>query len=531
MVEGKFHLPAEVVLSDSEVAVVDWYKGDKKQFQDLCSVLRPGSEENTKGIQTDEFPTEKDVQRKLNESKVLVCAEKNSGRFLAGFLFFRSPLARSTRPIHSGGFVLVNPSYRGQNLALKVLILMAFIAIDEGYTGLYGRVAMTARSIVPSRRAGAKYYGIIPDSLKVLGRDEWVDDLVCASDLQVFPHYEEIYQVSHTAGLFLSKLWWNEQRKRIHSCRLPPLCRIRKTRFFCAAGMNVHCGKDIIFVSTQKWLDRTSSLVIPPLNMSEERRSQADSSTRIWDAVLHAKGLTPLYVATPNAEQIVQMEAMIRSDAEAGNSFAIDEFTEDGFFNRQLLRTSQDLVVTKEPNGEVLAAAVFGSSAIPRRGSPLGGGYVIVKAEHRNQGIGSSLLDFVCHEMERQGFKGFITDVFPHCGHFLDMALKHGFCVTGSMPKVGYVRGQGLTHSLIVYKNFTSVGIQLPPKLWNICLVKIKTGFVFGSDVQIGSLATAECAHTEIMPSSRVAALFFGIDSFFRVVHSFVFFSTKQIFS
>ena len=191
---GGLSLPAEITISDGEVAVLEWYQ-EKKHFSDVCKILKSGSEENIKGIQTDEFPTEDDVRHKIENSKVVVGVDKNSGLLVGGCLFFRSPLARSTEPTHTGGFVLVNPNYRGKGIAEKLLTLMAFLAIDMGYTGLYGRVSVIAKSIVPSRRAGASYFGIIPNSIKVLDRDEYLDDLVTASDLDAIPSYKEIYQV------------------------------------------------------------------------------------------------------------------------------------------------------------------------------------------------------------------------------------------------------------------------------------------------------------------------------------------------
>ncbi len=191
--KGAFRLPAEVVLSNSNVAVMDWYR--EEHFEHLCRLLKPGPEENNKGIQTQDFATDEDVRQKIRSSTVVVGTDKKTGAVLGGWLFFRSPLARSTRPVHSGGYILVDPKYRGQEFALKLLMFMAMLAVDMGYIGMYGRVAVTARSIVPSRRGGAKFCGIIPNSLKVLDRDEWVDDIVTASDLEMFPQYDGILQV------------------------------------------------------------------------------------------------------------------------------------------------------------------------------------------------------------------------------------------------------------------------------------------------------------------------------------------------
>ncbi len=217
----------------------------------------------------------------------------------------------------------------------------------------------------------------------------------------------------------------------------------------------------------QKWLRKADSMKIPSLRMTEERRVQVNQASKVWPQTLTVRRMkTPLHLETPDADQLTQVEQMIRLDAEEGNGgFAIDEFTDDGFFNRQLLRNSQDIVVTQEPHGEPIAAAVIGQSAICRTVSPVAGGYIIVKKEFRNKQVGFALLDFIMEELERQGYTSFLTDVFPHCGTFLHIIMKKGFSVTGSMPKVGFVKGQGLTHSLLVYKDFRSSGNQMLPKL------------------------------------------------------------------
>ena len=205
-------------------------------------------------------------------------------------------------------------------------------------------------------------------------------------------------------------------------------------------------------------------MTLPALLMSEEKKQELNKSAKVWSETLRVKGReASLYVKTPDAEQFTQLEQLIRREAEEGSGFAIDEFTEDGFFNRFLLRNSQEIVVTENPDGEPIAAAVFGQSAICRSASPMGGGYVLVKKEYRLMGIGNALLHFVLEEMERQGFKGFLTDVFPHCGGFLHILLANGFFITGSLPKVAYVKGHGLTHSLLVYKDFTSLQNQMLP--------------------------------------------------------------------
>ena len=204
--------------------------------------------------------------------------------------------------------------------------------------------------------------------------------------------------------------------------------------------------------------------MIPPLRISNEKRDEWNKKARVWNETLIVNDkMNPLCIETPNASQLIQVEHMIRREAEDGGAFAMDEYTEDGLFNRQLIRKCQEIVITEEPGGDPVAAAIFGQSAICRMMSPLAGGYMLVKKEFRRRGIARALLSFVQEETEKQGFKGFITDVFPHCGPFINILLHSGFYVTGSMPKAAYVKGQGLTHSLILFNDYGRLRNRMLP--------------------------------------------------------------------
>ena len=214
----------------------------------------------------------------------------------------------------------------------------------------------------------------------------------------------------------------------------------------------------------QNWLIKKSTLTIPTLRMNHHKRDELNKGAKVWNETLKLKDdNVPLCVETPNASQLIQLEEMIKLEAEEGGAFAMDEFTDDGFFNRQLLRNSQDIVITERPGGEPVAAAIIGQSGICRMMSPMAGGYILVKKEYRRKGIGNALLSFVTEEAERQGFKGFLADVFPHCNGYINVLLQNGFFVTGSMPKAAFVKGQGLTHSLIVFKDFGCLQNKMLP--------------------------------------------------------------------
>ncbi len=127
------------------------------------------------------------------------------------------------------------------------------------------------------------------------------------------------------------------------------------------------------------------------------------------------------------------------------------------------MRNSEMFVLTTEPGGKPIAAAVYGSSGICRQNNPLAGGYIIVRKDYRKQGIGDSLFTLLEQELEKRGFEGFLTDVFPHCVESLLAMLRRGYHVTGSLPRVAYVKGQGLSHSLVLYKDFRTHQNYLTP--------------------------------------------------------------------
>ena len=45
----------------------------------------------------------------------------------------------------------MNPEHQGQGTGLTLLVMMAIIAANMNICGLYGRVGITARSVVPTR--------------------------------------------------------------------------------------------------------------------------------------------------------------------------------------------------------------------------------------------------------------------------------------------------------------------------------------------------------------------------------------------
>ncbi len=112
------------------------------------------------------------------------------------------------------------------------------------------------------------------------------------------------------------------------------------------------------------------------------------------------------------------------------------------------------LAITTEPGGKPVAAAVYGVSGIARSNNNLAGGYIIVREDYRKQGIGKNLYWMLEKELKLRGFEGFLTDVFPHCAESVVAMVRRGYYMTGSLPKVAYVKGHGICHSLVLYKDF-----------------------------------------------------------------------------
>lgn len=156
------------------------------------------------------------------------------------------------------------------------------------------------------------------------------------------------------------------------------------------------------------------------------------------------------------SSDIVQVERAIHEAACKGNGFCMDELTPEGFFNAKLLWDKNILVAKYPGSGEVLAAVLFGPSALCRSpGTPQVGGYMLLKEKYRNQGMGTALMDYCISLAQFLNYKGILIDVLAMNYKAQCMAIKSGFKIVGTLPNCGYVKGRGLTDSIMFYHNFS----------------------------------------------------------------------------
>ena len=171
-------------------------------------------------------------------------------------------------------------------------------------------------------------------------------------------------------------------------------------------------------------------------------------------SVQHNGHTTELLVKLPTEDDNYTIEGMIRQCAQDGEGFALDEFTENGTFNSRMLWDRNTLVV-KSPEGKHVAAVVFGSTSLCR--SPKSGQlgvYIIVEKDFRRQNVGVNLLQYCIEHAQRLGYKAILSDVFASNDIAVNLVLRAGFHVIGTLPYCAYVKDSGYTDSLIVHKRF-----------------------------------------------------------------------------
>lgn len=181
-------------------------------------------------------------------------------------------------------------------------------------------------------------------------------------------------------------------------------------------------------------------------------------------------GLPDLEVAHPDLEELFTVEKMIRRSALKGDGgFALDEFQPNGLFNRNLFKTASTVVfrgrlesegtrltdVGHSSDEKIVAAAIFGASNVCRSATPeLACLYVIVDPLIRCVGIGRAVQAYMERFVLERGFKGVLSDIFATNKAGISMSMNAGYIVTGSLPNCGYIKGKGMTNSLLVYKRF-----------------------------------------------------------------------------
>ncbi len=181
--------------------------------------------------------------------------------------------------------------------------------------------------------------------------------------------------------------------------------------------------------------------------------------TPLEGQILHTNVQLPsgeqtLYLREAGRDDVMTVESLIRDSALQGQGFGIDEFTEQGIFNRKLLRRTSCIVGSLHENGPVIAAVLLGPSAVCRGATQLLNFYPIVAKEYRRHGIANILLEEVELFAREVGYEGILLEVYQSDSAVLQWFSKHNYHVTASLPECGYLKGQGYTNLLLLYKDF-----------------------------------------------------------------------------
>ena len=152
-----------------------------------------------------------------------------------------------------------------------------------------------------------------------------------------------------------------------------------------------------------------------------------------------------------NVAEVLEAEKMMRSCAEKGDGFAIDEFDSNGHFNRKFFK-STDIVVAESNSGEIVACALMGASKLSRtKNSVLAHQYMAVKENYSGSGIGTALIDYTVETMKALGYKILISDTFMTNQKMLQILRTNKWVIRGSLPYCGFIRGVGPVDSLLAY--------------------------------------------------------------------------------
>ncbi len=180
------------------------------------------------------------------------------------------------------------------------------------------------------------------------------------------------------------------------------------------------------------------------------------------DFALPKKLYEPKEVKTPTGllrlrcvkglDEIHHIESLWQQAATRGEGFGLDEFTEEGYFNRKFFRQA-NILVAENTQGEIVGVSVFGPSSLSRMENPLlSVCYVTVEINHRKERVGSSLLEYSMDLLKKDGFKGVLSDTYVTNHQMICLLRMMDYSFVGSLPMCAYVAHHGPTESLLVYK-------------------------------------------------------------------------------
>ena len=196
--------------------------------------------------------------------------------------------------------------------------------------------------------------------------------------------------------------------------------------------------------------------VMPPLDISAIDINSINDrlQTKLLPVSCEVPGGQTIYIEEADPNEYITIEEMIRQSAREGRGFGLDEFTETGLFNRKLLRNSHAVVARLEPGGAPVGVTVSGTSAVCRVENKLMNGYIVISPSFRGKSVGTALMKTLVNVAKSLGYEGMLIDVYQTESRTISWSKKLGFCVTGSLPECGYVKGQGFVDALLLYREF-----------------------------------------------------------------------------
>ena len=175
---GSVDVPKVIKFSEDLELLIDWYK--ECDYEEVAQLMKAATKEG-KGVGVKEFTTEGSIKEKIDDpnEKIFTCRDNSNRQLISAFFISPCSLSRSQNSPNRGAYGFVNELYRGQGIGQNLIyLMMKYMASSLGYRSVIGRHALTSRTNIPGRAAGATYMGIIPKSLKIDKPNVVVDDVI-----------------------------------------------------------------------------------------------------------------------------------------------------------------------------------------------------------------------------------------------------------------------------------------------------------------------------------------------------------------
>jgi GNAT superfamily N-acetyltransferase len=193
---------------------------------------------------------------------------------------------------------------------------------------------------------------------------------------------------------------------------------------------------------------------LPPLNVEPTSITSLCAWNDLPSKEVSTKAGTVKLRSVQSIDEVIEVEKLIRSSAEKGIGFGIDEFNAYGHFNRKFV-PSPDILVAESTDGEIVGASLLGPSGLSRSEKPtLCHIYITVKDTHANMHLGSALFRHSMDVLKPQGYSTVITDAYMNNFPMLQILRREKFFASGCMPYCAYLKNHGALDSLLFYKIF-----------------------------------------------------------------------------